>query len=77
MSVPPRREVHEIRAERTLPLPASLVDLAELLDVVRGELGSAGQPATDAVLRVHGRALTVAYVVPEQPKQAPKAVGFQ
>ncbi|MCM2420289.1 hypothetical protein [Streptomyces sp. RKAG293] len=79
MNVPPRVTVYETRAERALSLPASLVDVAELLDVVRTELVTDGRPASDALLRLDDAALVVAYVVPaktEQPKLAP-VLGFR
>lgn len=79
MTVPPRRVVHETRAERALPLPASLVDVAELLDTVRGELHAADRPLADAVIRGELGALVVGYLVAEQPPvtEPAKVVGFQ
>jgi hypothetical protein len=76
MTAPPRREVHETRVERALSLPARLPDVAELLDVVRGELVADGRPPADATLRIAGDALIAAYV---QPEQQPTRIqtGFQ
>jgi hypothetical protein len=75
MTAPPRREVHETRAERSLDLPASLADVAELLDVVRGELLDAGRPASDATVRLDGGALVAAYVLTEERPTV--KLGFQ
>lgn len=76
MSVPQRRTVTETRAERALPLPASLVAVAELLDAVRSELVAANRPASDAKLRIEEGTLVAAYVVPDEPKRVLKA-GFE
>ncbi|MFJ1708554.1 hypothetical protein [Kitasatospora sp. NPDC088346] len=58
------------RAERVLDVPVSLPDTAELLDVVRSELRTAGRAAADAELRLdeHGL-LVVSYLVAPRGEQ--------
>ncbi|MFC5720355.1 hypothetical protein ACFP1Z_09295 [Streptomyces gamaensis] len=65
MTAPPRRLVTQIRAERVLPLPASLDAVAELLDTVHAELTAADRPVTDAEARLDSGVLVVSYPVPD------------
>lgn len=78
------RMVHETRAEYVLPLPATVPDMAGLLDTVRAALHAEGRPPSDA--RVHqgaGGELVVSYQVSTHRRTATapaprrKVVGFQ
>ncbi|MFI5808900.1 hypothetical protein [Streptomyces sp. NPDC051561] len=64
MSSPTRRTVHLTRTEHALPLPASLLDVAALVDTVRAELTRADRPVVDAELRVVEGELLAFYDVP-------------
>ncbi|MEW2573629.1 hypothetical protein [Streptomyces sp. NPDC047070] len=66
-----RRTVHITRTEHTLPLPASLVDVAETLDAVRAELATAGRTFGDAELRLVDGALVASYDSPRVARVAP------
>ncbi|MGW1770658.1 hypothetical protein [Streptomyces sp. NPDC002104] len=64
MPTPTRRTVHLTRTEHALALPASLLDVAALVDTVRAELDRADRPAADAALRVAEGELLAFYDVP-------------
>ncbi|MFJ6707009.1 MULTISPECIES: hypothetical protein [unclassified Streptomyces] len=71
MTAAQRRTVHLTRTEHTLPLPASLVDVADTLDTVRAELSTAGRPFGEAELRVTDGALVASYDSPRVARVAP------
>ncbi|MFF9507310.1 hypothetical protein ACF1BU_14215 [Streptomyces sp. NPDC014724] len=64
MTAVSRRTVHITRTEHALPLPASLLDVVDLLDTVRAELTRADRPVDDAELRVVEGELLAFYDVP-------------
>ncbi|MFD7068505.1 hypothetical protein ACFV97_14920 [Streptomyces sp. NPDC059913] len=64
MSSTTRRTVHITRTEHALPLPASLLDVAALVDTVRAELTRADRPVDDAELRIVDGELLAYYDVP-------------
>ncbi|MFI0739325.1 hypothetical protein ACH4PU_14735 [Streptomyces sp. NPDC021100] len=61
MTVPTRRTVHVTRTEHALALPAPLLDVAHLVEIVRDELHRLDRPADDAELRVADGHLIAAY----------------
>ncbi|MFH8403753.1 hypothetical protein ACH4FX_03120 [Streptomyces sp. NPDC018019] len=64
MIVPHRRTVHVTRTEHALPLPASLLDVAHLVEIVRDELDRADRSATEAELRAADGDLIASYEIP-------------
>lgn len=64
MPSPTRRTVHITRTEHALALPASLLDVAALVDTVRAELDRAGRPTAEAELHVADGHLLAYYDVP-------------
>ncbi|QRX93387.1 hypothetical protein [Streptomyces noursei] len=61
MIVPTRRTVHVTRTEHALPLPAHLLDVAHLVEIVRDELHRVDRPAADAEVRVTDGDLIASY----------------
>ncbi|WEB44032.1 hypothetical protein MOV08_35295 [Streptomyces yunnanensis] len=64
MIVPTRRTVHVTRTEHALPLPAPLLHVAHLVEIVRDELHRVDRPAADAEVRVSDGDLIASYETP-------------
>ncbi|MFD8545031.1 hypothetical protein [Streptomyces sp. NPDC059649] len=74
MTAPRFRHVHETRAEHFLPLPASLLDVAELLAAARSKLHDTGRQLTDATVRQDEGELVISYPVDPELAELAKVV---
>ncbi|MFF4701266.1 hypothetical protein [Streptomyces chattanoogensis] len=77
MSAPRFRHVYETRAEHFLPLPASLLDVAELLASARSKLHDTGRTLTDATVHQGEGELVVSYPVDPELVELAKVVNLR
>jgi len=77
MTAPSFRHVHETRAEHFLPLPASLLDVAELLAAARSRLHDAGRHLSEATVRQDEAELVISYPVDPELAELAKVVNLR
>ncbi|MFE0189312.1 hypothetical protein [Streptomyces sp. NPDC058989] len=68
------RHVHETRAEHFLPLPASLLSVAELLAAARSKLLDTGRTLGDATVHQDEGELVISYPVAPELAELAKVV---
>ncbi|MFG3118679.1 hypothetical protein ACGF4C_30450 [Streptomyces sp. NPDC048197] len=77
MTAPSFRHVHETRAEHFLPLPASLLAVAELLAAARSKLHDAGRTLTEATVHQDESELVISYPVDPELADLAKVVNLR
>ncbi|MCL6302844.1 hypothetical protein [Streptomyces kronopolitis] len=74
MTAPSFRHVHKTHAEHFVPLPASLLDVAELLAAARSTLHDTGRTLTDATVHQDENELVISYPVDPELAELAQAV---